>query len=247
VFASRVFSPLFFSTDLQPVPISDHWLSIADELSHQHNALIYTSNSAEHKVRATIAMENISSLSTMGDYERRFQRSLQKLTVPLWYTDVAPSAPMPNCDSKQSIVSTTSIPWKAHYRETQRTPEIILLPHPYNYRSCRSSLATSPSPSVHSWHPHCMVEGTNLSLLRPSVSRRHQKYEKGIDRVSKSSRWYRPAQLADSHTGRYEGIFCRGAQPVHCLQSIVIAYGEKREGLDVYLMLFFLYNCTRAV
>ncbi|UJR15050.1 hypothetical protein I4U23_002022 [Adineta vaga] len=136
----------------------------------------------------------------MNDYERRFKRSLQKLTVPLWYTDAIPSSTIPNSSSKQSIISTPSIPWKTYYRQTQRTPEIIHLQHPYNYRSCRSSLATSPSPSIHSWHPNHMIEGMTFSLLKPSTSRRHQKYEKGIDRVSKSSRWYQPTQFIDNQT-----------------------------------------------
>ncbi|CAF0967442.1 unnamed protein product [Adineta ricciae] len=136
----------------------------------------------------------------MNDYEQRFQRSLQKLTVPLWYTDTIPLSAISNSTSKQSIISTPSIPPKPHYRQTQRTPEIIHLQHPYNYRSCRSSLATSPSPSIHSWHPNHMIEGMTFSLSKPSTSRRHQKYEKGIDRVSKSSRWYRPTQLTDNQT-----------------------------------------------
>ncbi|CAF1405462.1 unnamed protein product [Adineta steineri] len=147
----------------------------------------------------------------MDDYERRFQRSLQKLTIPLWYTDITPTSNIASSGSKQSIISTTSIPWKTHYRETQRTPEIIHLQHPHNHRSCRSSLATSPSPSMHSWHPNHMIDGVTFSLLKPSStsSRRYNRYEKGIERVSKSSRWYRPTQfvpnkIANSQTGTSE-------------------------------------------
>lgn len=196
VFASRVLSLLFFPLDLQPVPISDHQFTTADELSHQCAVRLRTPNSHERKARATTGAEHLSPPAAMDDYQRRFQRSLQKLTVPRWYTDAAPS----NSGSKQSINSTTSSPWKAHYRETQRTPEIVHMRHPNGYRSCRSSLATSPSPSVHSWHPHPTFDGMSLSLLRPAAPRRQKQYEKGIDRVSKSSRWYRPTPLVDKQT-----------------------------------------------
>jgi hypothetical protein len=45
-----------------------------------------------------------------------------------------------------------------------------------------------------------------FSLLRPSStssSRRSTKYQKGIERVSKSSRWYQPTQFAaNKSTGK---------------------------------------------
>jgi hypothetical protein len=43
-----------------------------------------------------------------------------------------------------------------------------------------------------------MMDGMNFSSLVPSsssTSRRHNKHEKGIERVTKSSRWYQPAQF----------------------------------------------------
>ncbi len=142
---------------------------------------------------------------TMNDYERRFQRSLQKLTIPTWYVDTSPSSKI-SSSSKQSIVSTPTIPWKSHYRESVRTPEIVHVRRPQSYRSCRSSLATSPSPSAHSWHPNHLTDGMTFSLLRPSStssSRRSTKYQKGIERVSKSSRWYQPTQFAaNKSTGK---------------------------------------------
>jgi hypothetical protein len=51
---------------------------------------------------------------------------------------------------------------------------------------------------VHSWHPNHLVDGMNLSSLLPSsssTSRRSNKYEKGIERVTKSSHWYQPTQF----------------------------------------------------
>ncbi|CAF2665213.1 unnamed protein product [Rotaria sp. Silwood2] len=125
----------------------------------------------------------------MSDYERRFQRSIQKLTIPSWFTDITPSLNTLN-NSKQSIISTTPIPWKTSYKEPQRTPEILYVRTPHSYRSCRSSIATSPSPSIHSWHPNFLFDG----------SRRQKKYEKGIERVSKSSRWYQPTQFIANET-----------------------------------------------
>ncbi|CAF3778646.1 unnamed protein product [Rotaria sordida] len=125
----------------------------------------------------------------MNDYEKRFQRSIQKLTVPSWYTDTKSSLNIIN-NSKQSIISTTSIPWKTSYKELQRTPEILCIHVPHSYRSCRSSIATSPSPSIHSWHPNILLDG----------SKRQKKYEKGVERVSKSSRWYQPTQFIANET-----------------------------------------------
>lgn len=150
---------------------------------------------------------DLMPITMMNDYERRFQHSLQKLTVPSWYTDTNPSLDRSG-DSKQSMISTSSIPWKTHYRETQRMPEIIHVQRPQSYRSCRSSIATSPSPSIHSWHPNHIVEGMNISLFRPSSSRHQKKYEKGIERVSKSSHWYQPTQFikTNAQTGKYTDV-----------------------------------------
>ncbi len=204
------FSFLFFlNKDLQPVPISDHNLNVFDELSHQCNAILHSTNS----LQSTIGINNFHSFylmptTTIKDYERRFQRSLQKLTIPSWYTDTIPPSNISN-SSKQSILSTTPIPWKTRSREPERTPEILYVRRPHSYRSCRSSLATSsPSPSVHSWHPNHMMDGMNFSLFMPSSSRRYTKYQKGIERVSRSSRWYQPTQLVANkltkdQTGKY--------------------------------------------
>lgn len=139
-------------------------------------------------------------MPTMNDYERRFQRSLQKLTVPSWYIDSNHST-----SSKQSLTSTTlSIPWKNQNLDIERTPEIVHIRRPFSYRSCRSSLTTSPSPSIHSWHPNHLNDGTNLSVYGPSRStsastRRNSKYQKGIDRVTKSSRWYKPTVFTSNN------------------------------------------------
>jgi len=216
VFASISLFFFFLYTDLQYVSISDHDLNVFDELSHQCNAVVYSSNSQQQKLPSTIGLNNFDSsylmpTTMMNDYERRFQRSLQKLTVPSWYTDTTPSLNM-SSDSKRSIISTSLIPWKTDYRETNRVPEIIHVQRPHSYRSCLSSLATSPSPSVHSWHPTHMMDGMNLSFLRPSSSRRRNRYEKGIERVSRSSRWYQPTQFianktTNSQTGKYTNIF----------------------------------------
>lgn len=140
--------------------------------------------------------------TTINDYERRFQRSLQKLTVPTWYAETILPSKL-STTSKQSIISSTipsttstSTPWKNNCRDSSRTPEIVHIRRPHSYRSCRSSLATSPSPSIHSWHPNHIFDGMNFSLAIPSSSvRRQNKYQKGIERVSKSSRWYRPTSF----------------------------------------------------
>jgi hypothetical protein len=192
-------------------------LSIFDELSHQCDAVLYSSKSPQSK----IGINNFHSsylipTTTMNDYERRFQRSLQKLTIPSWYTDTIPSSNI-SSSSKQSIISTPPIPWKTYYRESERTPEITYSRRPHSYRSCRSSLATSPSPSIHSWHPNHMMDGVNFSFLIPSSSsssRRNKKYQKGIERVSKSSRWYQPTQFianksTKDQTGKYIGIYLK--------------------------------------
>jgi hypothetical protein len=142
----------------------------------------------------------------INDYERRFQRSLQKLTIPSWYTDIISSSNISN--NEQSIDSTSHIPIKD---ESEQTPEIFHVRRPYSYRSCRSSLATSPSPSTRSWHPSHMIDGMNFSLLIPSSSssRRHNKYEKGMERVSKSSRWYQPTQFVANKTNDQIGKFLK--------------------------------------
>jgi hypothetical protein len=182
-------------------------LNVFDELSHQCNAVLHSSNS----LQSTIGINNFHSsylmptttTTTMDDYERRFQRSLQKLTIPSWYTDTIPSSNI-SSSSKQSILSTEITPWKTRSREPERTPEIQHVRRPHSYRSCRSSIATSPSPSIHSWHPNHMMDGVNFSLAMPSSSsRRYHKYQKGIERVSKSSRWYQPTQLVANQTGEY--------------------------------------------
>ncbi len=174
------------------IPKFDHDLSIFDELAHQCDAVLLSTN-LEQKTAVSTSNKNIhsSNLMTttmMNDYERRFQRSLQKLTIPSWYIDTAPSS---NIATKPLITSTS------HYNtESDRTPEIVHVHRPHSYRSCRSSLGTSPSPSAHSWHPNHMMDGMNFSPLLPSsTSRRHKKYEKGIERVTKSSRWYQPTQF----------------------------------------------------
>ncbi|CAF1623781.1 unnamed protein product, partial [Didymodactylos carnosus] len=74
-----------------------------------------------------------------------------------------------------------------------------------SYKSYRSS-ATSPSPSVHSWH-HTVCNGGNTLSLMPhrsattlptlmtiALHQRH-KYEPGIERVSKTSKWYKPVEF----------------------------------------------------
>ena len=125
-----------------------------------------------------------------NDYEQRFQRSIQKLTIPSWYRDTTSLSKIFG-NSKRSIISIPPlISWKDDDKESQRTSDILYVRFPYSYRSCRSSLATSPSPSIHSWHPNHIMSG----------SRGCKKYEKGIDRVSKSSRWYQPTKFVSSRS-----------------------------------------------
>ena len=139
----------------------------------------------------------------LNDYERRLHRSIQKLTIPAWYKESTPLA-------KQTIQSSTiSLPHPT--RASQRTLEIVHVRRPRSNRSCHSSLTTSPSPSVHSWHPNHMIDGVNFSLLLPSSSsssshsRRRNKYEKGSQRVAKLSQWYQPAQLAPTKKNDQNG------------------------------------------
>jgi hypothetical protein len=179
---------------LKSIPKFDHDLSIFDELEHQCDAVLHLTNSQQKTGVSTTNSNSYSSnlmtTTMIDDYERRFQRSLQKLTIPSWYTDIAPS---PKMSTKPSITSIS------HYnRECLRTPEIVHVHRPHSYRSCRSSLGTSPSPSAHSWHPNHVMDGMNFPPLLPSsssTSRRSNKYEKGIERVTKSSHWYQPTQF----------------------------------------------------
>ncbi len=180
---------------MKSIPKSDHDLSIFDELAHQCDAVLHSTNLQQKTAVSKITNNNSYSSNLIptimiNDYERRFQRSLQKLTVPSWYMDIAPS---PKLSNKPSIISTS------HYnKESHRTPEIIHVHRPHSYRSCRSSIGTSPSPSIHSWHVNHMMDGMNFSPLLPSSSsssRQHNKYEKGIERVTKSTHWYQPTQF----------------------------------------------------
>jgi len=177
---------------LKSIPKSDHDLSIFDELAHQCDAVLLSTNLQQKTAVSKITnSSNLIPTIMINDYERRFQRSVQKLTIPSWFTDTAPS---PKLSSKPSIISTSH-----QNRESHRTPEIIHIHRPHSYRSCRSSLGTSPSASLHSWHVNHMMDGMNFSPLLPSSSssssRRHNKYEKGIERVTKSTHWYQPTQF----------------------------------------------------
>ncbi|CAF3897600.1 unnamed protein product [Rotaria sp. Silwood2] len=182
--------------DLKSIPKPDHDLSVFDELEHQCDAVLLATNFQQKKTISKINNNNsyLSSQMTttmMNDYERRFECSLQKLTIPSWYMDPVSS---PKIASKPIIISTNHVS-----KESHRTPEIVHVQRPRSYRSCRSSLGTSPTPSVHSWHPNHIMDGMNFSSVLPSspytASRRHNKYEKGIERVIKSSRWYQPTQF----------------------------------------------------
>ena len=137
----------------------------------------------------------------IDEYERRLQRSIQKLTIPAWYNEANASS------ASKSSIAVPQPPTLIHTARDQsyRTPEIVHVRRPHSYRSCRSSLATSPSPSIHSWHPNHMADGLNFSLLMPTSSRRHRKYEKGIERVSKSSHWYQPTRLTPHRTNGQAG------------------------------------------
>lgn len=185
--------------DLKNVPRSEHDLSVFDELACQCDAVLlartYPLESTLSTTDSHIPSSKLLLTTMINDYERRFQRSLQKLSIPSWYADPRRSSKLstkPNMSSKEH----TS-------REQHRTPEIIHVQRPHSYRSCRSSLGTSPSPSAHSWHPNHFFDGMNFSPLLPSSSwssRRSNKYEKGIERVTKSSHWYRPTQFATPKT-----------------------------------------------
>ncbi|CAF1208827.1 unnamed protein product [Rotaria sp. Silwood1] len=189
--------------DLKSIPKSDHDLSIFDELEHQCDAVLLATNIQQNKIISTLNNNNNNSYlsnqvtttttTMMNDYERRFECSLQKLTIPSWYINTIPS---PKIASKPMINITNQVNQQSH-----RTPEIVHVQRPRSYRSCRSSLGTSPTPSIHSWHPNHIMDGMNFSSVLPlspyTSSRRRNKYEKGIERVIKSSHWYRPTQFAN--------------------------------------------------
>ncbi|CAF0899789.1 unnamed protein product [Rotaria sordida] len=187
--------------DLKSIPKSDHDLSVFDELKYQCDAVLLATNFQQQTTISTTNNNNnnnsylsnqITTPIMMNEYERRFQYSLQKLTIPSWYIDTISSSKIA---SKPMIISTNDF-----NKESHRTPEIIHVQRPRSYRSCRSSLRTSPTPSVYSWHQNHITDGMNFSSLLPSSlsctsSRRHNKYEKGIARVTKSSHWYQPTQF----------------------------------------------------
>lgn len=191
-----------FIIDLKAIPRSEHDLSVFDELAHQCDAvLLSTSTPLQSTFSSTdnrCSPSKFLSPTMLNDYERRFQRSLQKLSIPSWYNDPIRSIKLPI----KPVVS----PSKRSSRETHRTPEIIHIPRPHSYRSCRSSLGTSPSPSAHSWHPNHFFDGVNFPSLLPSSSwssRRSNKYEKGIERVNKSSHWYQPTQFVTETKSKF--------------------------------------------
>lgn len=182
--------------DLKSLPKSNHDLSIFNELVQQCQDVISSTNHSQERTVFTIYNNklDLSNTSTMiNEYQQRFQKSLQKLTIPSWYND---QTIYPNFSSKPSIISQHSSKIDSH-----RTPEIVHIHRPHSYRSCRSSIGTSPSPSAHSWHPNCLIDGTNftsgLSTFNSTNSHRHKKYQKGIERVTKSSHWYQPTQFKD--------------------------------------------------
>jgi len=117
----------------------------------------------------------------INEYEERFQRSLEKLLIPSWF-----------------VASKTSIPTVPLSIYRQST-------HVHRPQSCRSSIATSRSPSIHSWHPNYIHERTHSSSIVP---RSRHRYQKGIERVARSSQWYRPMQFTtqdkDDEKGREE-------------------------------------------
>ena len=168
----------------------DHNLSVFDELAAQCNAVLHgNDDESTKKPRPTVISSSISADKMMNDYELRFQRSLQKLMIPSWFIEHAFSSKQSDKPLMASITHPNRMP--------DRTPEIIHVRRPQTTRSCLSSLATSPSPSLHSWHPNPIINPMTCSTTSPSssVTRQNQKYEKGIDRVTKSSHWYRPTQF----------------------------------------------------
>lgn len=196
------------------IPKSNHDLSIFDELAHQCDAVLLATNLEQKspKVPATdqyshnihpMTATTITMPIMMNDYERRFQRSLQKLPLPTWYNE---TVVVPKQSSSKPIVISS----EHCNQESDRTPEIIHVHRPRSYLSCRSSLGTSPSPSIHSWHPNHVTDGLNFSSSLPSSSyntRRHKKYEKGMERVAKSSHWYQPTQFNDTKKNDSNGKY----------------------------------------
>ena len=193
--------------DLQHKPVFVHRSAVVDALAqpcnaarHANNHLRTTTTTTTTVFSSTPPNESGGSSTMHNDYERRLHRSLQKLTIPAWYKESTPLA-------KQPIKSSTiSLPYST--RESQRTLEIVHVRRPRSNRSCRSSLTTSPSPSVHSWHPNHMIDGVNFSPVLPSSSshsRRRNKYEKGSQRVAKLSQWYQPAQFAPTKKNDQNG------------------------------------------
>lgn len=191
---------VMFIVDLKTIPRSEHDLSVFDELADQCDAVLLVKTTPLPSISSTTDNRSppsklLTTTTMLSDYERRFQRSLQKLSIPSWYTDPIRSA--------KSATKPAISPSKHSSRETHRAPEIIHIPRPHSYRSCRSSLGTSPSPSAHSWHPNHFFDGMNFPSLLPSSSwssRRSNKYEKGIERVNKSSHWYQPTQFVTEKT-----------------------------------------------
>jgi hypothetical protein len=186
----------FRRSDLQHKPVFVHHLTVVDALAQPCNSVRHANN----HLRTTTTV--FSTPTMLNDYERRLHRSIAKLTIPAWYNKE--STPL----AKQTIKSSTaSLPYPT--RESHRPLEIVHVRRPRSYRSCRSSLTTSPSPSVHSWHPNHMIDGVNFSLLLPSSSsshsRRRNKYEKGSQRVAKLSQWYQPAQFAPTKKNDQNG------------------------------------------
>ena len=208
--------------DLKSISKSGHDTSIFDELTHHCDAVLLLINlrlkTALLTTNNNSHIFNLLIMTTMNDYERRFQCSLQKLSVPTWYNDNTPSLKISN---KPLITSTH------HFkREANRTPEVAHVHRLQNHRSCRSSLDTSQSPSEHSWHPNYMTDGMYFSPSLPfslSTSRRYNKYEKGIERVAKSSRWYQPTQFITENSnriGKLEVIFLK-------FIDMIVSFGSK--------------------
>ena len=190
---------VYFCVDLKSLPKSNHDLSIFDELVQQCQDVISLTNHSQERTLFTICNNklDLSNTSTMiNEYQQRFQKSLQKLTVPSWYNN----RPLiiPKYSSKTFIDSHQQHSSKL---DSHRTPEIVHIHRPHSYRSCRSSIGTSPSPSAHSWHPNCLIDGTNFTSGLPTSNStntyRHKKYQKGIERVTKFSQWYQPTQFKD--------------------------------------------------
>lgn len=169
-------------------------LKIFDELEQQCQAVLKSTSNQCSSAMNESTTENLDSILSnhmKNDYERRFEESLQKLIIPSWFVDHSSASKKSDKPTVKLIVTDES------QRAQDRTPEIIHVRRPQTTRSCRSSLASSPSPSLHSWHPRQMIDAMNFSAVTSSssINRRSEKYEKAIDRVTKSSRWYQPSQF----------------------------------------------------